>query len=193
MDNVLIVTYSYTGQSLRLAQLLSAQTGWPLATITEENPRAGAAGTWRCILDSLLRRKPAIRYEGPDPKGFRTVVLVSPIWMRRLCGPMRSFVAGRCKSLRRVAVISTMNSGGAENAVAEIGGMTACAPYLGSASLVNAAFTSREIETGEFGERLDHFARQLLPGAAMPNGTAGKAAALGVEFGPSRYIPRNEP
>ncbi|MES3000105.1 MAG: flavodoxin [Pseudomonadota bacterium] len=179
MDNVLVVAYSNTGQSLRLARLLCSHTGWPLATIADEKPRAGAAGTLRCMLDSLLRRKPAIRYEGPDPADFRTVVLVSPIWMRRLSGPMRSFVAGRCASLRRVAVISTMNSAGAENAVAEIGGMTACAPYLGSASLVHAVFTSREIDNGDFGGRLEEFARQLQPGASIPHQQSGIAPPMG--------------
>lgn len=46
----------------------------------------------RRVLDSLLRRRPGIRYQGPDPADFRAVVLVSPIWMYRLAGPMRSFV-----------------------------------------------------------------------------------------------------
>ena len=95
---------------------LTVRAGTPLGEIADARPR----GTWRCVLDSLLRRRPEIHYRGPDPGDFRTVVLVSPIWMYRLAGPMRTFVQREKDAIRRVAVISTMNSGGASNALAEI-------------------------------------------------------------------------
>ncbi|MEO8656503.1 MAG: flavodoxin, partial [Ramlibacter sp.] len=105
MDTILVVCYSYTGTTRRLARLLCSHQGWPLGEIVEEHPRSGAFGTLRCVLDSLLRRHPAVRYEGPDPADFHTVVLVSPVWMYRLAGPMRSFVARHREALRHVAVI----------------------------------------------------------------------------------------
>src|SRR5512134_1207779 len=101
MDSIMVVCYSYTGISRRAAQLLCSHHGWPLGEISEVRSR----GTLRCVLDSLLRRRPEIRYQGPDPADFRTVVLVSPIWMYRLAGPMRSFVARHQATLGRVAAI----------------------------------------------------------------------------------------
>lgn len=157
MDSILVVCYSYTGISRRAAQLLCSHHGWPLGEITEVKAR----GTWRCVLDSLLRRRPEIRYHGPDPADYRTVVLVAPIWMYRLAGPMRSFVAREREALRRVAVISTMNSGGASNAVAEI------AHLLGHDVVVDAAaFKAREIEDGSGTGRLLAFGDALQPGSA---------------------------
>jgi hypothetical protein len=70
--------------------------------------------------DSLFRRCPEIRYDGPLPRNFDAVVLVSPIWALRLAGPMRSFAARRRDHLPDVAVISVMGGRGAPNAVAEI-------------------------------------------------------------------------
>ena len=89
MDGILVVFYSYTGTSRRLVQLLCSQLGWPSGEIVEERTRSGASGTLRCMADSLLRRQPRIRYQGPDPRDFGTVVLVSPIWAYRLASPMR--------------------------------------------------------------------------------------------------------
>lgn len=155
MDSILVVCYSYTGVSRRAAQLLCSHHGWPLGEISDIKPR----GTWRCMLDSLLRRQPEIRYQGPDPADFRTVVLVSPIWMYRLAGPMRSFVAHEGEDLRRVAVVSTMNSGGASNAVGEI------AHLLGHGVIDAAAFTAREIEDGSGTARLLAFGDGLQPGS----------------------------
>lgn len=155
MDSILVVCYSHTGVSRRAAQLLCSHHGWPLGTIAD----TGTRDTWRCVLDSLLRRRPAIRYQGPDPGDFRTVVLVSPIWMYRLAGPMRSFVAEHRDQLPRVAVVSTMNSGGASNAVGEI------AHLLGHAVIGAAAFEARELEDGSGTGRLLAFGDELQPGS----------------------------
>ena len=130
MDKVLVVFYSYTGTCRQLAQLLSAQLGWPTGEIVDAHSRSGPTGTLRCVADTLLRRRPLIRYDGPDPKAFDAVVLVSPIWVYGLAGPMRSFIAERAADLRQVAAISAMGAQGASNAVAEIARLLGHAPVL---------------------------------------------------------------
>ncbi len=174
MDTILVVCYSYTGTARRLAQLLCSHHGWPLGEIVEEHPRAGAVGTLRCILDSLLRRHPAVRYEGPDPDDFHTVVLLSPIWMYRLAGPMRSFVAAHREALRHVAVILTMGRAGASNAVAEI------ADVLGRAPILVRTFTAREVEDGSGTGRLLDFADELLPPSTSKQVAFQSARSVGA-------------
>ena len=122
MSKVLVVVYSLTGTSRNVAQLLCSQQGWEMAEIREASPRtaAGALGIARCIFESLLRLRPAIRYSGPPPAGFDAVVLISPIWALQLAGPMRSFVATHHDKLPVRAVITVMGGSGAPNAVAEI-------------------------------------------------------------------------
>lgn len=157
MARVLVICYSYTGTARRAAQLLCSHHGWPLGEVHDAAPR----GTLRCVLDSLLRRRPAIRYEGPEPRAFDTVVLVAPIWMYRLAGPMRTFVAHHRDQLQRVAVLATMNSGGASNAFAEV------AQLLGHAPVASAAFLQREIDDGSGTSRL------LDVGDALDRGESG--------------------
>jgi hypothetical protein len=165
MDSILVVCYSYTGAARRLAQLLCSHHGWPLGEVVEERPRGGGAGTLRCVLDSLLRRHPAVRYQGPDPEDFHTVVLVAPVWMHRLAGPMRSFVAANRETLRRVAVLLTTGAGGASNAVAEI------AQVLGHPPILARAFTLQEIEGGSGTGRLLDFADELVPPSTKKQAT----------------------
>lgn len=171
MDSILVVCYSYSGTTRRLAQLLCSHHGWPLGEILDERPRAGAAGTWRCVLDSLLKRHPLVRYQGPDPEDFHTVVLMSPIWVYRLAGPMRSFIATHRDVLRRVAVISTMGSAGASNAVQEI------SHVLGRPPILADAYTTRETEDGSGIARLDAFGDRLMPGSAQRQQVFRPAAA----------------
>jgi hypothetical protein len=156
MDSILTVCYSYTGTSRRAAQLLCSHHGWPLGEVADTEPR----GLLRCVLDSLLRRRPHIVYRGPDPGDFRTVVLVGPIWVSRLAGPMRSFVADHREQLGRVALVFTHGGGGAASASAE------AKHLLGHAPIAAAAFLKREIEDGSGTNRLLDFGDALQPGSA---------------------------
>jgi hypothetical protein len=131
--------------------MLCSLQGWEMAEIVDERPR----GNLRCVLDSMLRRCPPIRYDGPHPRHFDIVVLVAPIWVGRLAGPMRSFVADRHALLPDVAVVSLMGGRGAPNAVAEIG------QRLGRAPILSAAFTTAEVEDGSCAPRLQAFGQAV--------------------------------
>lgn len=172
MDRVLVVFYSYTGVGRQLAELLCAQLGWERGEILETRSRAGLTGTLRCVADTLLHRRPAIRYEGPDPAGCDAVVLVSPVWSYGLAGPMRSFVTRYAAGLKRYAVISTMGTAGAANAFAEIERL------LGHAPLIATAFTGREVEDGSCAIRLQAFGR------ALQQSTGAAAARTGDTWSP---------
>jgi hypothetical protein len=160
MDSILVVCYSYTGTSRRLAKLLCSHCGWPLGEIEDAAPRAGAFGTLRCVFDSLLRHRPAIRYDGPDPGDFHTVVVVTPVWLGRLAAPMRSFLALHRAHLQRVAAICTMGSAGNAAAFAEIARM------LGHAPIARASFLQGEIEDGSCSTRVIDFGETLQPRSA---------------------------
>jgi flavodoxin len=168
MNKVLVVTYSHTGTGRKLAWLLSSLQHCQMVEITEDRPRSN----WRCILDSLLRRCPPIRYDGPDPRRFDIVVLVAPIWAGRLAGPMRSFVASRRALLPDVAVLTVMGHTGAAGAVSEI------AKLLGRSPLLDAAFTTADVEDGSFAARLQAF------GQAVESARDKKRAARAPELAP---------
>ena len=172
MNKILVIVYSWTGTSRKVAQLLCSQQGWPMAEIGDVRRRAGVAGNLRCLLDALFRRHPPIRYEGPPPADFDTVVLVSPIWAQRLAGPMRSFLSLRRAQLPAVAVVSVMGGRGAPNAVAEI------ERILGRAPVLDTAFTSREVDSGSLAARLQAF------GAAVAGAGAPRAAVRPVTLSP---------
>ena len=154
MDSVLVVCYSLTGVSRQAAQLLASHMGWPLGSVEDVHPRRGAAGYGRCMLDVLLQRQPAIRYSGPAPEDYRTVVLVSPIWMYRLAAPMRSFLAQH--RLERVAVVVTMGGSGAVNAFRQVAELSGRPPVL------TLALTTREVQTGSGTQRLLDAGESLL-------------------------------
>lgn len=142
MDTVLVVVYSLTGTSRRVADRICAQQGWPMGVVTDRRARTGATGALRCVLDSLLRRSPPILYDGPDPRDFHTVLLVAPVWTYRLAAPMRSFLARHRDEIRHTAVVMTMGSAGAAHAWLEV------EQVLGRPPVLKAAFRAADVLSG---------------------------------------------
>jgi flavodoxin len=160
MDRILIVFYSYSGVSRRAANFLASHRGWALGEITEERPRSGAWGGVRCVIDSLLHRRPRIRYEGPNPADYATVVIVSPLWMGQMAAPMRSFLSQNAIRVRRVAQIPTMNASGASNAERE------AAHLLHRTPVYTASFYSHDIEDGSATSDMLRAADEIASGDA---------------------------
>ncbi|QEI05823.1 flavodoxin [Pigmentiphaga aceris] len=158
MSKILIVMYSRTGTCRGLATRLSRQQGWPLGEISDADAspsRASKRGTWQCLLDSWRRREPPIRYDGPRPAEFDIVVTVSPIWLYRLAGPMRSFLAEHRVQLRQLAVVSVMGKRGAPNALAEITRLTNRRP------VAELAIAKHELDEESVDRKLTPFATKL--------------------------------
>ena len=155
---VLVVSYSHTGTCRRVQQALCTQFGWSEGEVHDLRP---GRGNLRCVLDSVLRRAPAIHYKGPTLEAFDTVVLVAPIWVGKLAGPMRSFVRSYRQQLPAVTgLISVMGGSGGPNALAEVGEL------LGHPPAVFAMLTSREVDTDTFGERLGEIRRRVFAAVA---------------------------
>ena len=171
-NRMLVVCYSNTGTSRRVADLLASQFQWPRGEVREERSRTGLAGMLRCAADSLFKRHPAIRYEGPDPRDFETVVLIAPIWLAEMAAPMRSFVRDRAPSLKRVAVISVMGGQGATNAFAEIDRI------LGRPPILSTSFTARDVDDGSYSSALEVF------GTAVRDYTKKEDAVRPAELSP---------
>ena len=130
MSEILVISYSNTGPSRLLAEMLCKQQGWPMAEISEVQPRCGLSGQLSCLLDSWLRRQPSICYTGPHPNEYDAVVLIAPIWSWRLAGPVRSFLKLMSAQLPDIAMISVTHSFEIVDALAEISSLTGCFPVL---------------------------------------------------------------
>jgi flavodoxin len=92
MSKVLVVQYSRTGNTRRLAEAIVAATGWELETIVDTRDRSGVLGFLRSGLEAMLRRKSRLRPAQKDPREYDLVVIGSPVWDRSVSVPVRTWV-----------------------------------------------------------------------------------------------------
>ncbi len=97
----LVVYYSLSGKAKLVAEWLAEALGADTAEIVETEPRDfEARGIFRCLFDSFLRRKPAIRPMAKAAAAYDRVILTCPVWAARIAGPARTWLYQEGKDAR---------------------------------------------------------------------------------------------
>ncbi|PZQ10832.1 MAG: hypothetical protein DI564_15180 [Rhodanobacter denitrificans] len=116
MAKILIVFYSRTGTTGRVAEQLAAALDAPLTAIEEPRRRRGLTGYLRSAREAARCALPPILPPTRDPADYDLLVLATPVWVGHVASPMRSFLQGYRSTLRRVAFFCTCGGRGAERA-----------------------------------------------------------------------------
>ncbi|CAB3901498.1 hypothetical protein LMG26858_04260 [Achromobacter anxifer] len=128
MERIGILFYSRTGTARTAAERLASLSGWPAYEIRDAVPRFGLSGDWRCVADSLLKRSPDVRYDGPTLDNFDHVILIAPVWLRSLAAPMRAFLKMQGRLIKAYSVICVMSGFGGFRAVDDIATLVGSKP-----------------------------------------------------------------
>lgn len=163
MNNALVVFYSRTGYTQRVAERIAAALGADIEAIAEPRRRTGFLGILHCVTDVLRSRCPPIERLQHDPSRYPTVIVGSPVWAGRMASPVRSFLVAHAGKLQQVAFFVT--SGG-PNGQKVLGELASLAGHPAAATL---ALTDREIDAGDEAKPAQ-FVRALGGAADAPVG-----------------------
>ncbi|MCW5632928.1 MAG: flavodoxin [Rubrivivax sp.] len=117
---VLVVYYSRTGHTRRLAERLAQAFGDRPRAIRERGSRRGPFGYLRSLVEAVGGREAAIDVTHPSPAGYDLVLIGTPIWGWHLSSPVRAFARCHAKQIRRAAFFCTMGGAGDRQAFAEL-------------------------------------------------------------------------
>ncbi|WP_051361861.1 flavodoxin family protein [Solimonas soli] len=120
MKDALIVYYSRSGNTRRLAQQLAARLDADLEEIRERRGRGGALGFLRSLYDALREREPPIEPPNLDASGYKVVIVGSPVWTGHVAAPVRRYLTQYAGALRRLAFFCTYRDAGGPEALAEM-------------------------------------------------------------------------
>ncbi len=152
---VLIVYYSRTGYTRRVAEQLGALLQATLCPITEARSRLGFFGYQRCLIQAAFSLEAPIEAIAVDPAQFDLVVLGTPIWGWHLSSPVRTFARRHAVAIRRCAFFCSMGGSGVEGVFAEL---ERC---VGRAPQATLALTDREIDSAAATSKIESFAAEL--------------------------------
>jgi len=117
MKSCLIVYYSRSGVTDRVARALALACGADLERIRDVRPRTGPGGYLRSAWQALRGLPDEIAAPLHDPSAYELVVLGTPVWAGHMSAPMRGYILCQREHFHRVAMFCTMGGSGGQNTV----------------------------------------------------------------------------
>jgi flavodoxin len=154
-SRTLVVFYSRSGTTRRIAQALSGVLKCDLEEITEPRPRTGFLGYMRSLLEASRKLPSVIAPKKRDVSSYDLVVIGTPVWAWSLSSPVRAYLKANASELPEVAFFCTLGARGSESTFAQ---MTA---IVGKRPRAVCAITQREALSQSYLERLTVFEKAL--------------------------------
>jgi len=130
MSNVLVVYYSRTGNTRRVATELAAMGGWDVEPVIDMKPRDGLIGYGRSLLDSILGRTTRLAAPRHNPADYDLVVVGTPVWSASISTPIRTWLEEHAGQLPPLAFFATENRRGAERVFRQMASIAGAMPVL---------------------------------------------------------------
>jgi flavodoxin len=117
---ILVVFYSRTGATLKVAESLSSMLRCDIEEIFDKKNRKGLFGYVRCGMDAAFKRLTVISEVKSDPTLYDVVVVGTPIWASRMSAPIRTYLYQNREHVKKVAFFCTCGGLGNDKAFREM-------------------------------------------------------------------------
>jgi flavodoxin len=108
--NALVVYYSRTGTTKKVAERTSTLLGCDIEEIHDTTNRSGPVGWMRAGRDSGSKKLTTLEIVKKDPAEFDTAVIGTPIWNHTISTPIRTYISHYKEHFKNVAFFCTGDS-----------------------------------------------------------------------------------
>ena len=116
----LIVFYSNTGNTLKLAKVLADKLESETLEIKDQRSRNGLIGFLRAGFDAITSNVTIIENFNLELSEYDLVIIGTPIWAGRITPAIRTFLIGNSTVLPEVAFFTTHAGGGSSKALLQL-------------------------------------------------------------------------
>lgn len=155
MSKILIVFYSRTGVTKKIAEVIKQKLGGDSEEINSIKNRSGAFGYLISGKEATQKTLAEIKPATINPSDYDLVVIGTPIWAWNLSSPVRTYLTDQKIKFKKVAFFCTMASSGDDKAWAEMEKISGLAP---AATL---ALTTKQVMTGNYEQEINSFVAKL--------------------------------
>ncbi|MGZ3252886.1 MAG: flavodoxin family protein [Burkholderiaceae bacterium] len=156
MKSCLVVYYSRTGMTRKMAEAIALQYGCDIEAIHEDNPRTGMFNYLRSGYEALTRKVPDINRTVRNPADYSLTILGTPVWGSHMSSPMRSYITRNKDRFNQVAAFCTMGGSGGDKALDDIGAL------CGKKLVGRMKLTDKEIDSNQAPVRVAEFGNSFV-------------------------------
>jgi len=151
----LVVYYSRTGNTRKVARFIASKLAAEFEEIVDTKKRQGVLGWIGAGRDAMLHRETPIGPVQKDPASYDLVVIGSPIWAGNVAAPVRTYLVQYGRRARRVAFFLTMKGQGEAKVLDDM------AQIVGKTPFDKLVVRSCEVADGSFAKGAAGFAAKL--------------------------------
>lgn len=177
MADSLVVYYSRSGHTKRVAEQLSKKLGADLEEIHDTQKRSGVRGYLRSGFEAFTRRHTQLEKPRHNPSGYRRVIVGGPVWNASVSVPVRTYLMENRNRLGDTSFFVTFGGSGSKRAFRQM------TKLLGHQPKATVAIREGELVQNKAERKIRTFAEILQPGAqpvaakrAVERGRKGESA-----------------
>lgn len=163
MPAPLVVFFSRTGHTRRIAYEIAAALDADIGEIHEPGDRRGLLGYLRSSVEAVFGMTPRLSPDRLDLRQRPLVIVGTPIWFWNIASPVRSFLLGHRTRMGRVAFFCTFGGSGERRVLRDLRSL------CGRAPVATLALTERQCAAGAHDDELARFVARLRQGTATPD------------------------
>ena len=156
----LVVYYSRTGNTRKVAQAISNALKCDIEEIIDETNRKGIINWFLAGRDASRKRLTKIKDVLKDLSSYDTVIIGGPVWAWGLDVPLRTFLTQYKDQLKDVAFFCTEGGSGGENAFRSM------EEILEKRPLATLIVRQSEVIRGKYPEKVSGFVDEIRTGRA---------------------------
>ena len=153
---VLVVYYSRTGTTKKVAQAISSKLNCETEEILDVRSRMGLFGWLRSGAEGVKEKLAEIQGMKKDPSLYDIVILGTPVWASKMSSPLRTYITKHKQRFKQVVFFVV--SGGVLESNLMIDGLE---NLCGKKSLAVFKATMAEVKSGQFADRLQEFVSKI--------------------------------
>ncbi|WP_158668946.1 flavodoxin family protein [Bradyrhizobium guangdongense] len=166
---ILVVYYSRTGATRKVAQSLSDALSCDSEEITEAGSRNGIFGYLRSVMEARRQIPSRIAATVRDPSLYDVVVIGTPVWAWSLSSPVRAYLLANRSSLPAVAFFCTLGGAGSDQVFGQM------RELVGKRPLDCLFVAARDVASVNYAPRLATFVEAIQ--RAIGNGRSRAATS----------------
>lgn len=157
---ILVVYYSRSGTTRRIAEMLAHDLSADIEAIQEQGEhvaRAGVRGYVRSLMDALRRRQVKVMPATHDVSAYDVIVVGSPVWASHASAPALSWLREQGGNIRHLALFCTLGGSSSKTALEQM------ANSAGKSPVACCTITAHDLRWGidgtkrqEFGQKIRH-------------------------------------
>lgn len=147
MPKILIVFYSRTGNTRKVANDITSALSADIEEIKDKNQRKGIIGWLHAGRDAMKKQTAQIEPLQKDPSAYDLVIIGSPVWASTITPAIRTYLEINNKSIKKYAFFATSGSTPIEKTA------QAAKAILDKDPLASSGFNEKELKDKETYDR----------------------------------------